>query len=112
MDVSNIWTSGSILARTWLEHLEEGTIKGWYDLEKEFISHFKGTYNKPGSAWEHAACQCQHEKNETLHDYIASPDGRTNSIKSLRTTYGPRFHAFMGMVNVYAFTYSSYGKLG
>lgn len=31
-------------ARSWLDHLEEGTIKSWNNLERVFLSHFEGAY--------------------------------------------------------------------
>jgi hypothetical protein len=36
-------------ARLWLDHLKEGTIRCWRDLEQSFYNHFEGACTKPGS---------------------------------------------------------------
>jgi hypothetical protein len=36
-------------ARLWLDHLKEGTIRCWRDLEQAFYNHFEGACTKPGS---------------------------------------------------------------
>ena len=54
------------LARSWLEHLNKGSIQDWSDHERLLINHFVGAYTKPGSMWELASYQCN--KDESLWD--------------------------------------------
>lgn len=82
------------LTRSWLKHLEEGTTKGCYDLEKKFISHFEGAYTKLGSTWQLAGCQC--EKNETQRDYIKCFTRSKNEFHHVPENNV--VHAFMGGV--------------
>ena len=56
------------LARTWLNHLREGTIKCWADLKCEFCNHFEAAYTKPGTSRDLLGCKCK--ADESLRDYI------------------------------------------
>jgi hypothetical protein len=39
-------------ARTWLNHLGEGTVNSWANLDWQYYIHFEGAYAKPGTTWE------------------------------------------------------------
>lgn len=71
-------------AMTWLEHLHDGDIIGWYDLQKFFINHFDGAYTKVGSTWE--LMSCVRIQGESLRDFVKSFTRKKSDLQNIPNT--------------------------
>ena len=68
-------------ARTWLEHLPEGSICNWRDLEEVFIGNFQGTYTRPGNPWD--LRNCRQRADESLRDYVKRFSRKCHALPNL-----------------------------
>jgi hypothetical protein len=68
-------------ARIWLNNFPAGSINGWLDFEKAFVSNFSSTYRRPNRPQQLALCV--QRSNETDRDYLTRWNSTRNSCEGI-----------------------------